>query len=176
MCTAVLIDPPPPRLIWAHIRGRYLSAKIDDISLWPPGLDLATTRLWLNKLFDLQKRKFKPSCWQWRLLTIRLVITCLLYCTYTTINTRSVKDDVMKILFLRYCSKYLYTYIMTGTRTVTLLHILKDFIEGPFFIYYLVNRAKTSSQIITEFDCHLICKKTQTLDQSGLLSNSFIIH
>jgi hypothetical protein len=24
--------PPPPR-IWAHIRGRYWSAKIDDISL-----------------------------------------------------------------------------------------------------------------------------------------------
>jgi hypothetical protein len=26
--------PPPP--IWAHIRGRYWSAKIDNISLWPP--------------------------------------------------------------------------------------------------------------------------------------------
>ncbi len=41
MCTAVLIgwDPatsPPPHpspRIWAHIRGRYWSAKIDDISL-----------------------------------------------------------------------------------------------------------------------------------------------
>ncbi len=28
--------PPPPR-IWALIRGRYWSAKIDDISLFPPG-------------------------------------------------------------------------------------------------------------------------------------------
>jgi hypothetical protein len=27
----------PPTPIWAHIRGRYWSAKIDDISLWPPG-------------------------------------------------------------------------------------------------------------------------------------------
>jgi hypothetical protein len=27
--------PASPR-IWAHIRGRYLSAKIDDISLYPP--------------------------------------------------------------------------------------------------------------------------------------------
>jgi len=25
---------PPPRL-WAHVRGRYWSPKIDDISLWP---------------------------------------------------------------------------------------------------------------------------------------------
>ncbi len=28
-------QPPPPR-IWAHIRGRYWSTKVDDISLWPP--------------------------------------------------------------------------------------------------------------------------------------------
>ncbi len=30
--------PPPPR-IWAHIRGRYWSAKIDDISLKPTALN-----------------------------------------------------------------------------------------------------------------------------------------
>ncbi len=42
-CTAVLIDwgpatsPHPPR-IWAHIRGRYGSARIDSIFLWPLGL------------------------------------------------------------------------------------------------------------------------------------------
>ncbi len=42
MCTAVLIgwdprNPPPPSPhIWAHIRGRYWSAKTDDVSLWPP--------------------------------------------------------------------------------------------------------------------------------------------
>ncbi len=39
MCTAVLIgwDPaiPPPPHIWAHLWGRYWSAKI-DICLWPP--------------------------------------------------------------------------------------------------------------------------------------------
>ncbi len=33
-CTQWLVRPPTP--IWAHIRGRYWSAKIDDISLWPP--------------------------------------------------------------------------------------------------------------------------------------------
>ncbi len=27
--------PPPPPRIWAHIRGRYWSAEIDDISLYP---------------------------------------------------------------------------------------------------------------------------------------------
>jgi hypothetical protein len=41
MCTAVLIGwdpatpPPPTPGIWAHIRGRYWSAKTDDIS-WRP--------------------------------------------------------------------------------------------------------------------------------------------
>jgi hypothetical protein len=28
--------PPPSPHIWAHIRGRYWSTKIDDISLWTP--------------------------------------------------------------------------------------------------------------------------------------------
>ncbi len=30
------LPPPPLHRIWAHIRGRYWSAKIDSISLWPP--------------------------------------------------------------------------------------------------------------------------------------------
>ncbi len=41
ICTAVLIGwdpatPPSPR-IWAHIRGRYWSAKVDEIFFWAPG-------------------------------------------------------------------------------------------------------------------------------------------
>ncbi len=37
MCSlAETPHPPPLPRIWAHIRGRYWSAKIDDISLWPP--------------------------------------------------------------------------------------------------------------------------------------------
>ena len=41
LVTTVLISwdpatPPHPPRIWAHIRGRYWSAKIDDIYLWPP--------------------------------------------------------------------------------------------------------------------------------------------
>ncbi len=44
MCTAVLIgwDPTAPLhlpYIWAHIWERYWSAKIDNISLWPPWWD-----------------------------------------------------------------------------------------------------------------------------------------
>ncbi len=46
MCTAVLIDwdpatfpPLPPHLGSYCIRGRYWSAKIDDIALWPPVSD-----------------------------------------------------------------------------------------------------------------------------------------
>ncbi len=34
-CTHRLRPPPPPHR--THIRVRYWSAKIDDISLWPPG-------------------------------------------------------------------------------------------------------------------------------------------
>ncbi len=34
--------PPPPPTIWAHVRGRYWSAKIDDISLWLPGVQTYT--------------------------------------------------------------------------------------------------------------------------------------
>jgi hypothetical protein len=39
LCTAVLRprnSPPPPPPFWAHIRGRYWSAKIDDISFETP--------------------------------------------------------------------------------------------------------------------------------------------
>ncbi len=49
MCTAALIGwdpvtlPHPPR-IWAHIRWRYWSTKINDISLWPPARDKERTR------------------------------------------------------------------------------------------------------------------------------------
>ncbi len=33
-------NPPPPfRRIWAHMRGRYWSAEIDGVSLWPPAPD-----------------------------------------------------------------------------------------------------------------------------------------
>jgi hypothetical protein len=37
-CTYWLRPPATsPPCIWAQIRGRYWSAKIDDIFLWPPG-------------------------------------------------------------------------------------------------------------------------------------------
>jgi len=35
-------DPATPPRIWAHIRGRYWLAKIDDISLWPPACNHRT--------------------------------------------------------------------------------------------------------------------------------------
>ncbi len=39
--------PRPLPLIWAHIQGRYWSAKIDDISLWPPWLKPSLPRTWV---------------------------------------------------------------------------------------------------------------------------------
>ncbi len=36
-CAHWLRPRNPPSPIWAHIRGGFWSAKIDDISLWPPG-------------------------------------------------------------------------------------------------------------------------------------------
>jgi hypothetical protein len=54
MCSAVLIDwdpatsPPSPR-IWAHIRGPYWPAKIDNISLWPPAYCTAVGNGAMNK-------------------------------------------------------------------------------------------------------------------------------
>jgi hypothetical protein len=55
LCTAVLIgwDPatsPPPQRIWAHIRGRYWSAKIEDISLWPQDIP-NKEKYWLQYLY-----------------------------------------------------------------------------------------------------------------------------
>ncbi len=37
-CTHCLRPRNPTPRIWAHTRGRYWSAKIDYISLWPPGV------------------------------------------------------------------------------------------------------------------------------------------
>ncbi len=33
---AIPPPPPPSSRIWVHIQGHYWSAKIDDVSLWPP--------------------------------------------------------------------------------------------------------------------------------------------
>jgi hypothetical protein len=40
-------NPPPPPIppIWVHIQGSYWSAKIDDISLLPPALNPAVSRV-----------------------------------------------------------------------------------------------------------------------------------
>jgi hypothetical protein len=37
--------PPPSPRIWAHIRGRYWTAKIEHISLCPPAYDCAATQI-----------------------------------------------------------------------------------------------------------------------------------
>ncbi len=52
MCTPVFIGwdpaPPPPR-VWAHVRRRFWSVKIDDISLWPPD----SSNLWQQEIVTL---------------------------------------------------------------------------------------------------------------------------
>jgi hypothetical protein len=37
---------PPTPCVWAHLRGRYWSAKIDDISLWPPAVQQLLSWSW----------------------------------------------------------------------------------------------------------------------------------
>ncbi len=73
MCTAVRTHwlrprKPPPHRIWAHIRGRYWSAKIDDISLCPPaiGASLASVPLVLAH----QTRKKSPIIYKLNSLRI----------------------------------------------------------------------------------------------------------
>ncbi len=69
--------------------------------------------------------------------------SCYYLFLFLDVNNSQYKDIKDEVLFLRYFSKYLYTYIMTGSKTATLLHILTDSIAGPFCIYYLVKRAET---------------------------------
>ncbi len=79
-CRTVLIgwDPhnlPPPLCIWAHIRWRYWSAKIDDISLRPSGdysFIYCTTLL-----EELNSKKHMPETWNASLLIAQ--------CTYVSV-------------------------------------------------------------------------------------------
>ncbi len=66
MCTAVLIgwDPSTPSTprIWANIRGRYWSVKIDDISLWLPGRTACERIRRGERLMSDYKRR---RAWRW---------------------------------------------------------------------------------------------------------------
>jgi hypothetical protein len=68
MCTAVLINwdpatPPLPRT-WAHIRGRYWSAKIEETSLCnplPPINEIAELTQWSHKLIHYSEGRTHGS-------------------------------------------------------------------------------------------------------------------
>ncbi len=82
MCTAVLIGwdtatPPPPRS-WAHMRGRYWSAKMDDTSLWPPGITALQYRLHISKTLTLRINITNTRCLLRTLLGVAYVLlkTC----------------------------------------------------------------------------------------------------
>ncbi len=45
-CGTPQLPPPPPHRICAHIRGRHWSAKIDDVSLWPPDCSKFKAEFW----------------------------------------------------------------------------------------------------------------------------------
>ncbi len=59
-CTHWLRPRTPPPRIWAHIRGRYWSAKIDDISLWPHDSEFLAGRLTCVKLTTIGQLKWPP--------------------------------------------------------------------------------------------------------------------
>ncbi len=52
--------PSPPPRIWAHIRGRYCSYKIDDISLWPHDSMFLARRWTRVKLPTFGQLKWPP--------------------------------------------------------------------------------------------------------------------
>jgi hypothetical protein len=98
MCTAVLIgwSPATPHVL-AHIRGRYWSAKIDDISLWPSGrtylfslslsLCIATLYDWLllvRKKLPLTFSLSNLSYLQYTLLISDIHLPSMFYLFYFT--------------------------------------------------------------------------------------------
>ncbi len=68
-CTHRLRPRIPPPRIWARIPGRYWSAKIDDISLWPPIVTqedgIIFPILYLSYLFakSWEELIFEKNCW-----------------------------------------------------------------------------------------------------------------
>ncbi len=107
MCTAVLIGWNPqhhPR-IWAHIRGHYWSAKIDNISLWHPDKNLRVaiysnnTRTYTIHLYCTSNTVQKEDCIMlycsvhWKLLHF-ILWENLVYCTvqYCKIRAFSVES------------------------------------------------------------------------------------
>ncbi len=121
MCTAVLSgwDPaaPPPR-IWAHIRGRYWSAKIDDISLWP----LASSFL------------HGKSKW----ITVVIKFTLLMIYSITLFSVRPGDPAEQRQNELLHVRRELHRgrdRTGTGTtRRVSLAHLLLSYLILPSFI------------------------------------------
>ncbi len=72
--------PPSPSRIWAHIRGRYWSAKVDDISLWSPRF-VPLMPTWTRSMFSTLQIVFTPlpsSGMKLRHSIINFSNTCLL--------------------------------------------------------------------------------------------------
>ncbi len=110
ICTAVLLGrktpqpatrspppPPPSPRIWAHIRGRYWSAKIDDISLWPP---VAAKAFVLFPIWRWRKKNTEsnPCSFRWNWL---YAPTPLLATTCHTKKRKTQRDRVTRFFDFR---------------------------------------------------------------------------
>ncbi len=93
--------PPPCPRIWAHIReGRYWSAKIDDISLWPPGCSCRWQLFVLISDVGCRVLIVGVGCFRWF-----LVVGCRL-CRVPVVGCRSLFS-----IFLSMPSSDMYIHI-----------------------------------------------------------------
>ncbi len=84
--------PPPPPQIWAHIRGGYWSAKINDISLWPLPLSATFTNCGLLS-------RGRSNVLLQGALTIASKMHCHLYSYLIHVGKRSFENRPEKVAF-----------------------------------------------------------------------------
>ncbi len=109
-CTHCLAEtpppPPPPPRIWAHIRGRYRSAEIDDMSLWVVTPWYYCCRFVVSKYWRFNKSIFNQCKMQEISQVIKFILGAqpvLMYFDYFLLNELSKKsDETLPAVLLQY--------------------------------------------------------------------------
>jgi hypothetical protein len=153
MCTAFthcgdLATPPPtPPGIWAHIRGRYWSAKIDDISLWPPALISPQDMFIVQSASDstAHEQFFFTNGWK---------IPFHAHCSGPVVKRRLSERRLFSHLFANVQGSYLgsdlqyvaFTY--SWLKLIIQTHNYSNHLRGAFFI-----RKNTSGSVLWSYFC-----------------------